>query len=169
MCLLITQKWKWVVKFTLTRVCENGNVFNFRGSYSENFFAFSYVKSERSDKGCIKSLKKVQLSFNFQYSAQEFENVSAYFIWIPNMRLIWENAYVYCTLYGTLLCEVYSSTIYIVHALRSKVFLDLAYYSNGLRNSTRLSFSHTAKILRLLYKELISQTKKSLHETKNSS
>ena len=88
--------------------------------------------------------EKVQLSCNVQYSAQGFQNVSVYFISIPNMRLIWENAHVYYTLYGTFLCEVYCSTIYIVHSLRSKVFLDLAYYSNNLRNPALLSFSHSA-------------------------
>jgi hypothetical protein len=95
--------------------------------------------------------EKVQLSFNFHYLAQGFENLSAYIICIPNMRLIWENAYVYRTLHGTFLCEIYCSTIYIVHTLRSKVSLDLAYYSNCLRNSAHLSLSHTAEILQLLY------------------
>jgi hypothetical protein len=56
----------------------------------------------------------------------------------------WENVYVYYTLYSTFASEVCCSTIYIVQGLRSKVFLDLAYYSNSLRNSALLSFSHTA-------------------------
>jgi hypothetical protein len=44
--------------------------FDFRESYSENFFAFPVVKSERSDKGRIKSLKRkydCRLIFSIQH------------------------------------------------------------------------------------------------------
>lgn len=132
MCLLSIRKWKWDVKFTLKIVCENGNGFWLPSELFRKIFRFSLSQIGEKWQRTHQILEeKIQLSFNFKYSAQGFENVSGYFIWIPNMRFIWENAYVYHTLHGTFLCEVYCSTIYIVHALRSKDFLHSACYSNS--------------------------------------
>jgi hypothetical protein len=67
--------------FTVTKVCENGNGFHFRGSYSENFFAFSFVRSDRSDIELIKSLKrKYNCLLIFSILHKNLKKVSTYII-----------------------------------------------------------------------------------------